>query len=37
MQMLERAYLVELLKKNPPAINELALSKIMDNPTRASR
>jgi parvulin-like peptidyl-prolyl isomerase len=37
MQMLERAYLVELLKKNPPAINELALSKIMDDPTRASR
>jgi peptidylprolyl isomerase len=34
MRMLRQAYLAEILKKNPPAINELALSKIMDTPSR---
>ncbi len=31
---LRQAYIAELLKKNPPAINELALSKILSNPSR---
>jgi peptidylprolyl isomerase len=34
MRMLRQAYLAEILKRNPPAINELALSKIMDSPNR---
>ena len=30
-----RAYLAELLKQNPPAINELALAKILNKPDQA--
>ena len=29
--MLRRAYLAELLKQHPPVLNELALSKLLDN------
>jgi peptidylprolyl isomerase len=34
---LRRAYLAELLKETPPAINEIALSKVLDEPNRISR
>ncbi len=35
--MLRRAYLAELLKQNPPVINELALSSLIGGPTPAAR
>ncbi|MFH0303465.1 peptidyl-prolyl cis-trans isomerase [Bradyrhizobium sp. 31Argb] len=35
--MLRRAYLAELLKQNPPVINELALSGLIGGPTPAAR
>ncbi|MCA6108180.1 peptidylprolyl isomerase [Bradyrhizobium cenepequi] len=34
---LRRAYLAELLKQNPPVINELALSSLLGGPTPAAR
>jgi len=35
--MLRRAYLAELLKQHPPAINELALSKLLGEPSSDAR
>ncbi len=35
--VLRRAYLADLLKKSPPAINEIALSKVLHDASGAKR
>jgi peptidylprolyl isomerase len=36
-KMLRQAYLGELIKRNPPVLNEIALSKVLSEQTRATR